>query len=585
MEKWIQYTKKADFAAISKKYGINPVTARVMRNRDVVTDSEIDEYLNGNIDKLVSYLFMKDMDKAITIIADKIANNQKIRIIGDYDIDGICSSFILSDALEKLGADVDIAIPNRITDGYGINERIIEDALMDEVDTIITCDNGIAAIEQINFAKQSGMTVIVTDHHEVPFEVINNEKKYIMSSADAVINPKQIDCKYPFKMLCGASVAYKLVEGLYEKLNKAKSEVIKYLEYAAIATIGDVVDLQGENRIITKYGLDLLRHTKNYGLRALIEENNIEISNISAYHIGFVIGPCLNASGRLDTAKKAYNLLRCQNEIEAHKIANELKTLNDERKEMTLSATKEAAEIAETMSNDKILVIYLQNCHESIAGIIAGRIKEIYHKPVFVLTDAESGIKGSGRSIESYNMFEELIKVKEYLVKFGGHAMAAGVSLDKSNLNAFRIALNQNTTMTDDNLVLVQWIDAMLHFEYINKDMIYDLQKLEPYGKGNEKPMFGEQNVLVEKMYIRGRNRNILKLDLSNENGAIMQGIYFGDVDEMLQNLSDKFGKDEVDASLNGRKNSIKISIIFYPDIDNYNGSEKTQIIIRRMLF
>lgn len=582
--KWLVQAKKADFDKIAKTYNIDKVLARIIRNRDVINDKDIDRYLNGEISNMYNPFLMKDMELAIDIIIKKIDENKKIRVIGDYDIDGINSLYILVEGLLEAHADVSGRIPDRIKDGYGINKQIIDEAYNDGIDTIITCDNGIAAIQEIAYAKELGMTVIVTDHHDIPFEEINGEKQYIYSKADAIVDPKREDCNYPYSLLCGAGVAMKLVQALFERLGFASEHWQKYLEFAAIATVGDIVDLQDENRIIVKEGLKRLHKTKNYGLNALIEVNNLVKGSINSYHIGFVLGPCLNASGRLDTALKAFDMLRAKDPENAMELAKTLKELNDERKNMTLSECEKAYELIENsdIKNDKVIVVYLPNCHESLCGIIAGKIRERYYKPVIVITDAKEGLKGSARSIEEYNMFEELSKIKELMTKFGGHPMAAGMSLERENFDEFRKRLNDNATLTEDDLTEKIWIDVPMPIDYPNIEFIEELSILEPFGKANEKPLFADKNISIRRASLIGKNKNVLKLKLVSERGNLIEGISFGDVEEFENLIIEKYGKKELDAIYSGMNNNVKIKMIYYPSINEYNGNVTVQMVIKK---
>ena len=571
MEKWMVAAKRADFKGIGERFGIDQVTARIIRNRDVIGEKAIEKYLHGSRKDFYSPWLLKDMEKAVAILQEKIENRNRIRIIGDYDIDGVMSTYILLESLRGLGCDVDMMIPNRITDGYGINEHLIEQAWQEGRDTIITCDNGISAVTQIRKAKDLGMTVIVTDHHEVPFEDVEGGRKEILPPADAVVNPKQKACSYPFAGLCGAVVAMKVMEALYEKMAPEVDLVDKMLPFAGIATIGDVMDLQDENRILVKEGLQRLHHTTNLGLQELIRVNNLEPENISPYHIGFILGPCLNASGRLDTAKRALQLLLADSREEAAVLAGDLKNLNESRKEMTAQGLEKAIEQVEStsMMEDTVLVVFLPECHESLAGIIAGRLRERYHKPSFVLTRGEEGVKGSGRSIESYSMYEKLCECKEYLTKFGGHPMAAGLSLEEENVERFRRKLNEQSGLTEEDLVEKVTIDVPMPIHYIRKDLVQELSLLEPFGKGNEKPLFAQKNLWVSQMRVFGKNRNVVKMRLTDENGYPMDGVYFGNGDEFAEE---------------GRGKR-KISIVYYPDINMYQGRESLQVIIRHYQF
>lgn len=564
--KWMVYAKKADFKQIASEYGIDQVLARIIRNRDICGSKGIDMYLNGNLNDIHNPHSMKDADKFVDIITKKIEEHKPVRIIGDYDIDGICSIYILFCGLKAAGADVDYVVPHRINDGYGINEHLIDNAINEGIDTIVTCDNGIAAYNQVRYAKDNGITMIVTDHHDVPFEIKDDKKVYIVPPADAVINPKQADCDYPFKLLCGAGVAYKLISLLYDRLGLDKKELEDYIEFMAIATVGDIVDLIDENRIVVKYGLKHIAHTKNTGLRALIEECQLDINNISSYHIGFVIGPCLNASGRLDTARQAIELMLCKDNEKAHNMAKELIALNNERKSMTEQETQKAIELVENtgLLKDRVLVIYLKDCHESIAGIIAGRIKERYYRPTFVITNAEDGAKGSGRSIEGYNMYEEINKCKNVLTKYGGHPMAAGLSLAISDIDIFRKMLNDNAILTDEDLIPKMWIDVPMPVSYANIRLVNQLKLLDPFGKGNEKPVFADRNLYVKTASVIGRNKNVLRCQLETEDGTYVPAVQFG-----INNIDDI------------PRAGMRISIIYYPDINTFNGIMSLQIIIK----
>lgn len=570
MEKWFVTMKKADFNGIAEKYQISPIIARLMRNRDVIGDEAIDFYLNGTVEDLYDGLLMKDMDRAVDILKEKIEEGKKIRVIGDYDIDGVNATYILQQGLAGLGADVDTDIPDRIKDGYGLNQMLIDRALEDDVDTIITCDNGIAAMNEIAYGKEQGMTIVVTDHHEVPYLEENGEKKYLLPPADAVVDPHRADCEYPFKGLCGAAVAYKLVEVLYRVSGKSEQEVEhlqeSLMENVAIATIGDVMDLVGENRVFVKKGLELLKTTKNEGLHALMQCTGVDTSNLNTYHIGFVLGPCINAGGRLDTAKRALELLNASNRREAVTLAADLKELNDSRKEMTEEGVEEAVRQIESSSwkDDQVLVVYLPKCHESIAGIIAGRIKERYYRPTFVLTRGETGVKGSGRSIEAYDMFAEMSRCRELFTKFGGHKLAAGLSLEEENVEVFRKRINELADLTEDDLQMKVSIDMRLPFPYINEELIHELKILEPFGKGNGKPLFAESKLRVIQPRIFGKNRNVLKCRLEDQQGNQMEAVYFGEVEDCLQQME----KKQI------------MSFTYYPSINEYMGRRTIQLTI-----
>ena len=570
MEKWFVTMKKADFNGIAAKYQISPIIARLMRNRDVIGDEAIDFYLNGTVEDLYDGLLMKDMDRAVDILKEKIEEGKKIRVIGDYDIDGVNATYILQQGLAGLGADVDTDIPDRIKDGYGLNQMLIDRALEDDVDTIITCDNGIAAMNEIAYGKENGMTIVVTDHHEVPYLEENGEKRYLLPPADAVVDPHRADCGYPFKGLCGAAVAYKLVEALYRVSGKSEQEVEHLqeilMENVAIATIGDVMDLVGENRVFVKKGLELLKTTKNEGLHALMQCTGVDTANLNTYHIGFVIGPCINAGGRLDTAKRALELLNASNRREAVTLAADLKELNDSRKEMTEEGVEEAVRQIESSSwkDDQVLVVYLPECHESIAGIIAGRIKERYYRPTFVLTRGETGVKGSGRSIEAYDMFAEMNRCRELFTKFGGHKLAAGLSLDEENVEVFRKRINELADLTEEDLQMKVSIDMRLPFPYINEELIHELKILEPFGKGNGKPLFAESKLRVIQPRIFGKNRNVLKCRLEDQQGNQMEAVYFGEVEDCLQQME----KKQI------------MSFTYYPSINEYMGRRTIQLTI-----
>lgn len=582
MERWVLLRKGADFEEIGKKYQISPRLACLIRNRDVIGEEAVDRYLNGTISDLYDGMLMKDMDKAIDILKEKILEDKKIRVIGDYDIDGVNATYILLEGLERLGADVDSDIPDRISDGYGLNRHLVERAYEAGVDTLITCDNGIAAADEIAYGKEMGMTVIVTDHHEVPFDEQDGEKRYRIPPADAVMDPKQPDCLYPFKGLCGAAVAYKLMEALWESMGKDSADLDDLIENVAIATIGDVMDLEDENRIFVKEGLQMLRRTKNPGLKALIECTGIDKNSLNSYHIGFVLGPCINASGRLDTAKRALELLRAGTQKEADILAGDLKALNDSRKDMTEEAVKQAEEQVETttISKDKVLVVYLPDCHESLAGIVAGRIRENYYKPVFVLTDTEEGVKGSGRSIDGYHMYEELNKCKELLTKFGGHRLAAGLSLPKENVGEFREMLNKKCTLTEEEMKEKVTIDMEMPFGCVTEGLVKELELLEPFGKGNTKPVFAARDVTLLGARILGKNRNVLKLQVQDVNGCRIEAMLFHHADDFLGKLEEQYGKTEVEALLKGCGRQIRISMTYYPDINEYMGKKTPQIVV-----
>ena len=567
MEKWMVYNKKADFQKIGSEFGIDPVIVRLIRNRDIQGMEEIRSYLYGTLAEIPSPWKMKDMECAVQILQKKITQKKKIRIIGDYDIDGVTATCILLKGLKRLGANVDTYIPDRVKDGYGMHEQLIDKALEDGVDTILTCDNGIAAAAEIAYAKREGLTVIVTDHHDIPFQDTENGRVWIIPKADAVVNPKQNDCSYPNKNICGAVVAWKLIWALYERLGIDSDEIWDFLELAAIATVGDVMNLQGENRIIVKEGLKKLPSTSYEGLKALIRVNNLEGAEITAYHVGFVIGPCINASGRLDTAARSLELLLADNLEDAMKLADDLYALNQSRKAMTEQGKEQAIQsIAENnLGADRVLVVYLPDCHESLAGIIAGRIREAYNKPVFVLTKGSDGVKGSGRSIEAYSMYEELVKCSDLLTQFGGHPMAAGLSMEEKNVELFRRRLYDNCTLTEQDLIPKIMIDVPMPISYLSKKLTEQLKVLEPFGKGNSKPLFAQKNLRAVGIRVLGRNRNVAKMLLTDENGIKMDAVYFGEAQEFV---------DFVQAH-------DTISVTYYPEINVFQGRENLQVVIK----
>lgn len=584
MEKWIEIRKGGNFMEMAKKYGIDPLIARIIRNRDIIDEKEITEYLYGGKEALHNPHLLKDVDKAAEIIAEGIAEKKAMRIIGDYDIDGVNATYILLDGIRRCGGNVDAAIPDRMKDGYGINEHLIEQALSDGKELLITCDNGIAAINEINFAKEKGMTVVVTDHHEIPYRNTEQGKEFLRSKADAIVNPKQADCPYPCKGICGAVVAWKLVQVLYERMDIPVEEADIFIENAGFATVGDVMDLTGENRILVKLGLKALEHTNNPGMKALIAKNKLSDKPLSAYHIGFVLGPCINASGRLDTAKRSLELLLERDEVKASALAGELVELNESRKYMTQQETQKALEQIEKegREKDKVLVVYLPECHESLAGIIAGRIREAYQRPVFVLTRGEEGVKGSGRSIEAYSMFDKMTEVAELFTKYGGHPMAAGLSMREEDIDTLREQLNQKAELSEEDMAEVVRLDAVLPMSYFTVDTIRQLSVLEPCGKSNTKPVFADRNIRITRANIVGVNRNVLKLHLLDSRGNPVAGVYFGEVEKFLTFLSEKFGSEEVDAAMHGKENSIQFAAVYEPAVDTYSGRESVQAIIRR---
>lgn len=565
-EKWYVQSKKADFKAVGEKYGIDQVTARIIRNRDIIEDADIAKYLHPGLSDLYSPHLMKDMDRLIEILHKKITEKKSIRIIGDYDIDGIESSYILLKGLQRVGAIVSVAIPDRMKDGYGVNESLITKAKEDGIDTIITCDNGIAALDAIAYAKEEGLTVLVTDHHDIPYQEEDGVRSYLRSQADAIVNPKQKECGYPFAGICGAVVAWKVIQALYEACKIPAEEAMVFLENAAFATVGDVMDLIDENRIIVKYGLEQMRHTRNLGLQALIQQKEVQADRLSAYHLGFVLGPCINASGRLDTAVRSLKLLLADQKESAIILATELADLNEERKQMTADGLDAAVEMiqAQALDQQKVMVVYLKDLHESLAGIVAGRIRELYHHPVFVLTKAEDGVKGSGRSIETYSMYEELCKCQDLFTKFGGHKMAAGLSIPEEKVQEFTERINANATLTEDDFIPKILIDVPMPLAYVNRQLVEELKVLEPFGKGNAKPVFADKNIRIRDKRIVGKNRNVVKLTIQDMAGGTYPAVYFGDAETMMQFLETK----DV------------ISIVYYPEINSYMGREEIQFVI-----
>ena len=567
-EIWMLQTKRADFNGLAMRLGVSPVAVRIMRNRGLLDEREMRKYLYGTLDDLYDPRQMKGMETAAGIIEKKLIEGKKIRIIGDYDIDGVCSTYILLKGFHRAAGNgqIDYEIPDRIRDGYGINESIIRQAAEDGIDTLVTCDNGIAALKEISIAKQLGMTVVVTDHHEVPVDAYGQ----ILPPADAVVDPKQDGETYPYHEICGAVVAWKLINVIYEDLGIPEHEWMELLEFAAIATVGDVMKLQDENRLIVKYGLKKIGSTKNTGLRMLVEKNNLDINNLSAYHIGFVIGPCLNAGGRLKSAKVALRMLLEQDPDRVSGLADELKELNDVRKDMTAKGETEAIEQVERFyMSDKVLVVFLPECHESLAGIIAGRLREHFHKPSFVLTRGEQSAKGSGRSIEAYHMYQGLCEVSDLLVKFGGHPMAAGLSIEESDIDEFRRRLNENAKLTEDDFVPQIWIDVPMPFEYVNEKIVDELKGLEPFGQGNEKPLFAQKSLTIRNVRVLGKNRNVVKMNLVTNTGHPFDGLLFADGDPFLE---EQTGQNTID-------------MIYYPDVNEYNGTRTLQAIIKNYKF
>lgn len=584
-ERWRLYAKKADFAAISKAYGINQVTARIMRNRGVETKEEIESYLKGDLDYLSDPALMKDADKAASLLEAAIANNELIAISSDFDNDGIFSGLLLKEAIIELGGRAAIFTPNRVMEGYGVNSRIVEEANAKGASVLLTCDNGIAAFEAIEEAKKIGMTVIVTDHHEVPFEEHNGKKTYLLPKADAIVDPKQEDCAYPFKSLCGTGVAYQLMTLLFRRMKRTMSRQEIFLQYTAIATVADVMELVGENRILVRKGLSYLNHTNHIGLRALMEVCGITPEQVRAYHIGFILGPCFNAAGRLDTIVHALALLESKEYDQALALAGELWAMNEERKELTRVGTERAVELIEhaTWKDERVYLVYIKDCHESVAGIIAGRLRERYYRPVLVFTDAseEGQIKASGRSIDDYDMFTELSAFRNLFLRFGGHKMAAGLTMEKKNLETLRDGLNARCTLTQTQLMPLVMIDAAMPLGYISEEVIADLEKLEPFGRANEKPLFAQQHLSVLRLSRIGKNRNVVKMSVMGPEGIIMDALYFGDTDVFFDFLEGEYGRDNVAAALRGMRNTIDIGVTYYPQINEFQGKRSLQIVIQ----
>lgn len=584
-ERWRLYAKKADFAAISKAYGINQVTARIMRNRGVETKEEIESYLKGDLDYLSDPALMKDAGKAASLLEAAIVNNELIAISSDFDNDGIFSGLLLKEAIIELGGRAAIFTPNRVMEGYGVNSRIVEEANAKGASVLLTCDNGIAAFEAIDEAKKLGMTVIVTDHHEVPFEEHDGKKIYLLPKADAIVDPKQEDCAYPFKSLCGTGVAYQLVTLLFHRMKRTMSRQEIFLQYTAIATVADVMELVGENRILVRKGLSYLNHTNHIGLRALMEVCGIAPEQVRAYHIGFILGPCFNAAGRLDTIVHALALLESKEYDQALALAGELWAMNEERKELTRVGTERAVELIEhaTWKDEHVYLVYIKDCHESVAGIIAGRLRERYYRPVLVFTDAseEGQIKASGRSIDDYDMFTELSAFRNLFLRFGGHKMAAGLTMEKKNLEILRDGLNARCTLTQTQLMPLVMIDAAMPLGYISEEVIADLEKLEPFGRANEKPLFAQQHLSVLRLSRIGKNRNVVKMSVMGPEGIIMDALYFGDTDVFFDFLEEEYGRDNVAAALRGMRNTIDIGVTYYPQINEFQGKRSLQIVIQ----
>ena len=583
-ERWRVYGKKADFNRIAQTFHISPVTARIIRNRDVDGEDAIRRYLYGTVEDLYDPLLMKDMGKAADLVEEAVRNGVKIAISSDFDVDGLFSGMILLEGILRIGGEASVYTPDRVKEGYGLNDRIVEEAHSEGYGMILTCDNGIAAAEPILRAKELGMTVVVTDHHEVPYTLEESgERRYHLPAADAVVDHKQEDCPYPFKKLCGAGVTYKLIQILYERFGVEREELYRLLEYAAIATVADVMDLEGENRIIVREGLRRLGATKNLGLQALMEVNGMDPKHLTAYHIGFIIGPCFNAAGRLETVKMAFDLLKAKTREEATARAETLKELNDSRKNMTQKGVEQAVELIEQSpwKQDKILLVRLHGCHESLVGIIAGRIREKYYKPVFVFTDAEEGIKGSGRSIEGYHMFDGLMQCQDLLERFGGHAMAAGLSLKEENLEPLRKRLNDACTLTQEELTPLVQIDVPMPLSYITEELIEEFKLLEPFGKGNTKPIFAQQHFQIAKGSIIGKNKNVMKFQVIGQDNTAMEALYFGDLDDLIQLIKTEYGEEQFERMMEGRRNDVDLAFTYYPSVNEFRGRRSLQIVIQ----
>ena len=582
MEKWFVLKKGADFNGIGERFQISPVLARLIRNREIKGDAEIEKYLNGSRKDLYDPHLFKDVEKLTDILIEKIADHAKIRIIGDYDTDGVMSTYILWKSLKRCGAEVSTKLPERLTDGYGLNENLIKEAYEDGIDTILTCDNGISAISEIAYAKSLGMTVLVTDHHDIPYEETKQGRVYKKSQADAIVNPKQPDCNYPFDKLCGAAVAWKTMQVLYEKMGFDVSECDCFLEHVGFATVGDVMDLVDENRILVKEGLKRIHHTQNMGMRALILRNKLNPEDITAYHIGFVLGPCVNASGRIDTAKRSLELFMQEDAAKAALLAAELVELNTQRKEMTEQGVEEAkCQVEKENARDTVLVLFLPDVHESLAGIIAGRIRESFHKPVFVLTRSADGVKGSGRSIEEYSMYEEMCKCQEFFTKFGGHPMAAGLSMKEEDVDAFRKRINDLSPLKEENMVQKVRIDMQLPFSYLSEHLVHEIERLEPFGKGNTKPLFAERNVAITKAMILGTTKKVLRLNLMSESGERISAVYFEDIEDFIHHYVVKYGEESWKKALQGRENPIRMSMVYQANLNEYKGVKTVQAVIK----
>ncbi len=607
MAEWCEVRKGADFYGIARKYHIHPLTARIIRNRGVVGDEAIQKYLSGTIDQLYDPALLSGIAEAAALLENKIREGRSIRVVGDYDADGICSSYILKKGLQTLGGKVDTAIPHRMKDGYGLNESLVEEARRDGVDVILTCDNGIAAFDQVRLAKEYGMTVIVTDHHEIPYEETEEresgevKKQYILPPADVIVDPKLPDCGYPFPEICGAMVAFKLIQQLFSDCGlpgpgldaalpgRERGVLDELLEFAAFATVEDVMRLQGENRILVRQGLELMQDSRNLGLRALMEVNGILPGNsgkrLSAYHLGFVLGPCLNSSGRLDTASRAVALLESGTWEEAVTRASYLKELNESRKNMTEQYAKEAAAIIEDgpLKADRVLVVYLPGCHESLAGLVASRLRERYDKPVFVLTRGETEIKGSARSVEKYDIYKEMTKCRRFFTRFGGHKMAAGFSMREEDVDAFRREINALCELTDADLQERVRIDAVWPISGVDCSLVEELACLEPFGNGNTRPLFVNRDLRLLSARVLGKKKNVLRFIVRDDNNRELEMVYFGDREAFESCVAQKYGTEAMELlySGRGRDRGITMTVAYYPEIDMYQGNPKLQIVMK----
>lgn len=590
--------RSADFAAIAARFGISEVTARLLVNRGLNTEGEMEAYLHPDLSQLHAAELLKDAEKTARILAQGIREGKRIRVIGDYDVDGVVSTYILTQTLTECGAAADFAIPERIRDGYGLSMRLVEEAAGQGIGTLLTCDNGIAAAEQTAYAKECGMTVLITDHHELP---------EVLPCADALVNPRQTDCAYPYKGLCGAAVAYKVAELIYEACGRKRECARKFIAFAAVATVCDVMELTGENRAIVSLGLSMLRNSEHPGIRALCEVNGIGREALNAYQLGFVLGPCINATGRLETAERGVRLLLAGSIEEAMPLAEELKGLNDIRKDMTAKGVQDAVRLVEGGGRDmalpdaqasgmggelpgkrqeitdKVLVLLLENCHESLAGIIAGRLRERYNRPAIVLTRAKEGLKGSARSTERYSMFEKLTECRQFLTHYGGHPMAAGLSLPEENYLPLKNALNERCGLTEEDFTLKISVDAVLALSGLSLLLLEEFALLEPHGKGNEKPLFAERRLKVCRMTAIGKAHKMFRFLVEDAYGTQMDALYFGDGDALEEEMCARYGDGAVRELYCGRDAGVRMSAVYYPSVNEYRGTKKLQIVIQHV--